>query len=160
MELPYEGLAGREEDDKEAEECDRREEEVISVVGMYQEEVPAVTWDRVKYATKKDSILSQLMETIMKGMPDDKQQMLRYLVGDVAIYKDRLVIPVALRGEVLEALHSAHHGVTGMHLWAGESVFWPAQLSAAREACKACTQSAPSQPSAPPTPLDPPEFPF
>ena len=37
------GLAGGEEDAEEAEECDRREEAVISVVGRYQEEVPAVT---------------------------------------------------------------------------------------------------------------------
>ena len=119
-------------------------------------------------ATKNDPVLSQLMETIKKGIPDDKQQMQGDLseyhqyrdhmsvVRGVVIYKDRLVILAALRGEVLKTLHSANQGVTCMHLRVGDSVFWPgmsAQLSAVREAYRACTQ-----PSAPPTPLDPPEF--
>ena len=114
-------------------------------------------------------------ERTQSGIPEERGKMAEYLavyhqyrehlsvVEGVVIYKDRLVIPSALRGEVLEGLHSAHQGVTGMHLRAGESVFWPgmsAQLSAAREACRLCTECAPTQPSAPSTPLDPPEFPF
>ena len=169
------GLAERVADEEEVRESNDRERSVVAVVGRYQEEIPAVTWDRVKEATRRDPIMSELRNLIIAGIPEEKGEMAEYLsvyyqyrehlsvVEGVVIYKDRLVIPTALRGEVLEALHSAHQGVTGMQLRAGEAVFWPgmsSQLTTAREACGSCTESAPTQPSAPPTPLDPPEFPF
>ena len=43
--------------------------------------MPAVTRDRVKDATKNDPILSQLMEFIKKGIPDEKQQRCDNLPG-------------------------------------------------------------------------------
>ena len=45
-------------------------------------------------------------------------------VDGVVLYKGRVVVPVALRRQVLDALHRAHQGVTGMNLRAQDSVWW------------------------------------
>lgn len=41
----------------------------------------------------------------------------------VVLYKDRVVIPPSLRGEVLSALHAAHKGFSMMTARAESSVF-------------------------------------
>ena len=41
------------------------------------------------------------------------------------MYGSRIVIPASLRREVLECLHAAHQGVSGMKARASNSVYWP-----------------------------------
>ena len=75
----------------------------------------------------------------------------------------RVVIPVTLWPMVLETLHSAHQGVTGMTLRAQTSVWWPGitpQIKETRDKCRVCNECAPSQPSSPPEPLKCPDYPF
>ena len=48
-----------------------------------------------------------------------------YLSDGAILYKDRVVIPVSLRYRVLNKFHSAHQGVTSMHIRAQQIVFWP-----------------------------------
>ena len=72
-------------------------------------------------------------------------------------------MPQALRAAVLETLHSAHQGITGMTLRAQSGVWWPGitpQIKELQDKCKSCTEYAPSQPSSPPKPLTQPNFPF
>ena len=40
-------------------------------------------------------------------------------------YKDRAVIPAALRPQVLETIHAAHQGVSGMIIRIEETALWP-----------------------------------
>ena len=90
------------------------------------------------------------------------RDVLTYVDG-VPLFKNRVVIPKSLRGEVLDILHSAHQGVTGMLERAQSSVWWPGitpQILERRNKCKNCNEHAPSQPRAPPTPLENPEYPF
>ena len=48
------------------------------------------------------------------------------IVDGVVCYKDRLVIPLELKQEVLDAIHAAHHqGVSGMNNRVEQSVYWP-----------------------------------
>ena len=42
---------------------------------------------------------------------------------------DRVVIPPSLQSEVLEVLHSAHQGTTGMTNRAVSSIYWPGMLA-------------------------------
>ena len=73
------------------------------------------------------------------------------------------MVPHALRAAVLETLHSAHQGTSGMTLRAQAGVWWPGitpQLKDVRDKCRNCTEHAPSQPSAPPKPLPQPDYPF
>ncbi|XP_063448334.1 uncharacterized protein LOC134727870 [Mytilus trossulus] len=86
-----------------------------------------------------------------------------YTVDGVVIYKDRIVIPPALRKNVLIIIHSAHQGVTSMMSRAGSSVFWPGitpDITTLRNECYQCNRMAPSQPCAPPTPPVYPDYPF
>ena len=138
--------------------------------------IPApVTWMQIRDEVSKDKIMSMLSNQISEGFPPDKKLLRLELreffqhrdhlsqVDGVPLYKDRVIIPSALRPLVLETLHSAHQGVTGMTLRAQASVWWPGitpQIRETRDKCRVCQECAPSQPSAPPEPLQCPDYPF
>jgi hypothetical protein len=134
-----------------------------------------VTWDKVRVATNSDENMVQLVEIIESGMPESRLELpapLReyhqfrddlYTVDGVVVYKDRIVIPTALRQDVLTALHSAHQGTSSMVSRAEASVFWPGitpAITSTRNHCNHCNRMAPSQPNAPPTPPVLPLCPF
>ena len=82
---------------------------------------------------------------------------------DVLYYGHRFVIPEILRGEILNILHSAHQGVTGMKDRASGSVWWPRMnrdIETRRQRCSGCNWSTPSNPA--PTPSKPvcPDYPM
>jgi hypothetical protein len=81
----------------------------------------------------------------------------------VILYHDRVLVPPSLREAVLDALHSAHQGVSQMCSRAESSVFWPGMSPAItnkRARCGACNRMAPSQPNTPPYPPTTPAYPF
>ena len=135
----------------------------------------AVTLDRVRLATASDDNMNQLLSIIEAGFPQHRHELppaLReffqfsddlYTVDGVILYKDRVVIPHALRPEVVSSLHAAHQGVSSMIARAEVSVFWPGittAITTVRTNCNQCNRMAPSQPSAPPTPPISPVYPF
>ena len=137
--------------------------------------VKVITWERVKTSTGSDQIMFSLANQIRYGFPDSKEQLdesLRefwphrddlYVIDGVVMYQNRVVIPPDLRKEVLQALHSAHQGTTGMTHRAQSSVFWPGittDLAATRANCRCCDRNAPSQPKMPPTEPHIPTTPF
>ena len=137
--------------------------------------INSVTWDKVKIATTSDSNMYQLVTMIEHGVPesrDDFPETIReyfklkedlYTIDGVILYKDRVVVPPALRQDILSALHAAHQGVTSMISRAEASVFWPGitrDITATRTECNTCNRNAPSNPNAPPTPLVYPDYPF
>lgn len=118
-----------------------------------------ISWQQVRDAVAKNEVMAMLTEQISNGFPPDKKllrielrefyQHREFLtqVDGVPLYKDRVIIPAALRGAVLETLHSAHQGVTGMTERAQRSVWWPGitpQIKETRDKCKNCTEHAPS----------------
>ena len=135
----------------------------------------AVTWDKVKLATTSDPVLSTLTTIIESGFPEFRHELPHalqeyyqfrehlYTVDGVIRYKDRIVIPPALRQQILAALHSAHQGVTSMTARAESTVFWPGitpTITTLRANCSHCNRMTPSQPSAPPYPTVLPAYPF
>ena len=85
------------------------------------------------------------------------------VLDGVVVFRGQVVVPRVLRREVLDALHRAHQGVSGMALRAGERVWWPgitADLQRVRDMCGKCIANTPSQPPAPPKPLPRPKYPF
>lgn len=154
-----------------------RDENMIStaVASLNALGLKSVTWDRVRVATASDQDMLLLSEIIEGGMPQHRhevpeslRQYFQYREGlsttdGVILYKDRVVIPQSLRKEVLEALHSAHQGVTSMIARAETSVFWPGitpDINTLRASCQQCNRNAPSNQSAPPVPPMSPEYPF
>jgi hypothetical protein len=119
----------------------------------------AVTWQRVQQESKRDCVMEQLVKLVENGFPTSKGDLplalksfwefrdSLFLADGVIMYNDRVVIPAALRDEVLEALHSAHQGVSAMLARAMASVFWPGittHIQMKRDQCSSCNRNAPS----------------
>ena len=146
----------------------------VGAMGSH-ESLRAITWDRVSDAVLADKEMTDLLATIRRGFPASRDMLPIHLrefwkvradlttLDNVPLYKTRIIVPKALRAEVLEALHSAHQGVAGMKARAEATVYWPgmsASIVQRRSQCRTCQTHSPSQPCAPPTRTDPPQFPF
>ena len=138
-------------------------------------EVGLVTWGKLQEATRQDTVLAKVMEMVERGFPDSQHDMPaetrpfhqfrhRLMVLDrVLCYKTRVVVPVALRQRVLDMLHSAHQGISGMTNRAEQAVFWPGiteDISRMRATCRTCVRNAPSQPAGEPVAPPSPSYPF
>ena len=154
---------------------DHIDTEVCSHYGTPIEIIQSVTWDDIRLATTSDPIMSRLTSLIEDGFPDGRddphpeiRQYHQYrdkltTFDGVVLYRDRIVVPPALRDRILAALHAAHQGVTQMCARAESSIFWPGMTPAiidTRARCSHCNCIAPSQPSAPPTAPVLPAYPF
>ena len=81
----------------------------------------------------------------------------------VALLDQRLVIPRSLRSVILNNLHSANQGVTGMRFHANQCVYWPgldSSIQKHRAMCHDCIRNAPSQPPEPLILTPSPTYPF
>ena len=130
----------------------------ISVVG----ERKAISWEMLGAATEDDPELSVIRESIETGdhfkIAELGDRFPKYKgvidklssVDGVVVYKGRAVVPTSLRDMVLEVLHSAHQGVSGMFRRAEACVYWPGMVEAitkTRAKCESCHRVAPSQPA-------------
>ena len=146
----------------------------IGALGSH-DQFEAITWERVSDAVESDQEMKDLLATIRRGFPATRSELPHHLrefwkvreelttLDSLPLYKQRIVVPKALRAEVLEALHSAHQGVAGMKARAEATVYWPGMSAAIvqrRGQCRTCNTHSPSQPHAPPTPTNPPQYPF
>ena len=115
--------------------------------------------------------LTAISDGLLQSLPTnaaDNSQLLRYrdslyISSGVIMYGDRVVIPSSLRHSVLDILHSAHQGVSGMSARAKSIVFWPgitADIHRRRAQCTACNKIAPSQAKMPPVDQFVPSTPF
>ena len=134
-----------------------------------------VTWDMVRESTASDPTLVEFMNHIISGFPTDCRELAvehrpyyRYaaslcVVDGVVLLGQRIVIPPALRGPILDALHSAHQGVSVMRARANDTVYWPdinVDIARVRDQCMSCHQMAKSNPMQPPSDIKTPEYPF
>ena len=79
-----------------------------------------VTWEQVQERSREDGQLQELLSLLQQGAPEDREQWpprLRsfYPVrahlstqAPVILYKERVVVPLSLRPDVLEVLHSGN----------------------------------------------------
>ena len=149
--------------------------DIVAAVTSSLNKICAVTWDRVKEATKSDLDLQQLIMYVIDGFPENSASLPTSLqcfwrfrdsllvVDDVILFDDRVVIPTSLRSEVCKILHSAHQGTNSMIERAKSTVFWPGITNAIykqRENCDTCWRMAPSQSHLPPAEPIVPTAPF
>ena len=147
--------------------------EIIATFNINLNKVVAVTWERVQEATFSE--FGPLMTLIHQGFPAMKHDVddrftnywayreSLYIYDQVVMYNDRVVIPPSLRPEILESMHAAHQGETGMTMTAQSTVFWPGishDIERTRKICRPCTRNAPSQPGLEPVPPIIPTTPF
>ena len=156
-------------------ELDKEEAAYITGVALEADTFFAVTWEKVQSESRKDKSMCLLINYINNGFPESKPSMpdevrdfweFRNNIRNydaVVLYKDRIIIPKTLRTKIIENLHSAHQGVSGMYSRAQSIIFWPgmaAELDKARNMCRSCNRNAPSQAKLPPTASEVPNVPF
>ena len=102
---------------------------------LQSDDIKVITWDRVQEVCKEDSTMSQLVEMIYRGFPDSSHSMSNnlkpyhqfrhdlHVVNGVPCYKDIMVIPEKLRAQVIESVHAAHQGVSGILSRVENSIF-------------------------------------
>merc|ERR1711895_263236 len=126
-------------------------------------------------STAEDDTLLSVLDLLRTGFPTDirkvppnvrlfaKYSSQLYELDGVLMLNDRIVIPTALRQDILNILHAAHQGVDRMKARACDAVYWPSMvgdIERTRAECISCHQISKSNPSQPPLPPADPEFPF
>ncbi|XP_030204757.1 uncharacterized protein K02A2.6-like [Gadus morhua] len=129
--------------------------------------------DTLKAQLEADSVCSRVMKMCADGWPDHAQQepLLKHFwpeqatltVQDGLLLKDtRLVIPAAMRNDVLDRLHEGHQGVVKCKARARQTVWWPGlghQITEMVLKCRTCLQERRNH-SEPLMPSDCPERPW
>ena len=147
---------------------------MVNVLRDSVNKIRAITWDRVKLEMKQDSDMVDLLNLVRSGFPATRKEMPAhlapywgyssiYILDDVLVCNERILIPPRLREEVLENLHAAHHGVISMTHRSQEMVIWPgitADIQRTRNMCRTCNQNAPSQAGMPAVEPIVPSMPF
>ena len=95
---------------------------------------------KIKQESCKDPNLQAAMRFTKHGWPDRRQgvpgSVTDYfnarsqlsVTNDMLLYRDRIVIPFALRSEILDNIHEGHQGVTKCIERANMTVWWPGIL--------------------------------
>ena len=135
----------------------------------------SITLDSVQETAEKDTQYQNLLKTIKQGFPSSRDLLPNNLreywgvhnrlsvMGGIALMDKRIVVPLLLRKIVLDNLHSANQGVTGMKFRANQSVYWPgldASIRNHRAVCMDCIKHAPSNPPEPLILTPSPDYPF
>ena len=120
---------------------------------------------QLQKATEQDPVMQTLKSTILMGWPDKREQVPISIreywnfredltLHNAIIFKShRVIIPCALRPEVISRLHSRHLGIEACMRKARDRVYWPAMNSAIKEAVTKCQVYAEFQASNPQQPL-------
>ena len=134
-----------------------------------------MTWQKVNEAAAVDEECVSLVRQIIDGFPEDKSKLPQttqkywgmrddlHIIESVPFKGKKMLVPKSLRPQVLEGLHAANQGVTGMLSNARDRFFWPgldADVKQMRSQCRQCNEQAPSQPAEPLMLTPPPQVPF
>ena len=115
---------------------------------------------RLKNETAKDKVLQDVKAVIQGGWPENKHSLPSavtpyfHICDELVVQEglilrgDRVVIPKALRKEMIEDLHTAHQGIESTLRRARESIYWPNMNSEVKDyisRCEICLTYAPHQ---------------
>ena len=115
--------------------------------------------EEIRRATQSDAELQKVITFIRKAWP---QRMAEFSPlrefhtarahlsesDGLVLYQDRIVIPTALRSDVLNQLHEGHQGLTKCRERARLTVWWPsigAQITKKVRSCDFCAEQKPTQ---------------
>ena len=129
----------------------------------------------IQQATEVDEILGNLKNTILRGWPEERNQVPTQVapyfhvrdelsIQDGVIYRgQRIVIPTNLRNDIKHKLHASHQGIESCLRRARETVFWPGMSAEVKEliaTCETCRKFETSNPKEPLMPHDVPSRPW
>ena len=108
----------------------------------------------------------QWLASLQKAVPARTMGVLELSIGphlrgwpSAKIKGSRIVIPVSMRNQVLQAIHLGHQGENRCILRARESVFWPGISTDIRQMVKDCDLCNKNQPVQPKLPIMQPDLP-
>ncbi|XP_048577104.1 uncharacterized protein K02A2.6-like [Nematostella vectensis] len=128
-------------------ECTRELEEIDHRSWM---PVREETWQQLKNAAVDDAVQQNLREVIKRGWPESKTDLPECVhpyfdirdeltVQEELIFKgQQLVVPRALRKELMEKTHSSHIGIEGCIRRARDTFFWPRMTVELKEYITKC----------------------
>ncbi|XP_061193428.1 uncharacterized protein K02A2.6-like [Saccostrea echinata] len=127
----------------------KSEKDVESITMSEYANISSDTLKKIKLATSQDEILLKLSKTIKDGWPerDELPPDIQFyhtfrdeLVSqDGLIFKgDRIVIPLTLKDEILQRVHSSHIGIQGCYRRTKESLYWPNMMKDIETYIKKC----------------------
>ena len=129
----------------------------------------------IEEACRGDRELQSLRQTILTGWPEKRKwcssNVIDYwnvrdelvVVGDIIVKGDRVLIPQALRQDMLKQLHAAHLGMEKTKQRARQVVFWPGlgkEIEEVTKTCETCARYMRANPKQPLLPFDPPKLPW
>ncbi|XP_045122967.1 uncharacterized protein LOC123511049 [Portunus trituberculatus] len=118
------------------------------------------TLQEFRAAARADPSYAQLTACVTSSFPSNRYELhssllpywkLRdhlYADGELVLYGQRIVVPVALRRRTLACLHDSHRGVEATRHRARQTVFWPgidSDIANTVRACEPCQVLQPSQ---------------
>jgi hypothetical protein len=127
----------------------------VSILPIREERLRAI-----QRASKDDEVISTLRNTISEGWPDHKSEApvathpyFHYrdelVTQNGLVFKgEQIVVPLSMRKEVAQALHSSHLGIESTLRRARECVYWPGMTRDLREmisSCQTCNKFLSSQ---------------
>ena len=112
--------------------------------------LPAIQLQRIQDIASADPVMTALRDTVRKGWPALKSGLSECLypyfdirdeltIQDNLIFKgQQLVIPAAMRREMMSLTHASHIGIEGCIRRARETMFWPRMASELKQYISQC----------------------
>ena len=125
-------------------------QELVDIDQAMSLTLPADQLQRIQHASADDPVLTELRKIIHQGWPGSKFDVpdavcAYYDIRDELTTQDQLVfkgptlvIPIALRKEMMAVCHATHIGMEGCIRRARESMFWPRMSSELKEYIAKC----------------------
>ena len=108
---------------------------------------------QIKKETATDQTIKTLFSTIGRGCPETRKQTPCEIydywnyrdelseVDGILLKQDKIIIPLSMRGNMLERIHESHMGIEKSKRRARDIMFWPRmneQIKAVVSKCKTC----------------------
>ena len=131
--------------------------------------------EQIKEATRRDTVMEQLRKYVQTGWPRNHKAMdvttkRYYKIKDNITYQQglllldgRIIVPMEIRKEIVERLHSSHQGIEYTLNLARDTVYWPGitqQLQNRVENCDTCLKFSNTQQKQPMMSHTIPEYPY
>ena len=142
----------------------KNNENVHLISNKIESSIKDETYDEIRRETEKDEILSDLKEIILKGWPNNKNEVpmkiLPYFpfrdeltIEDGIIMRGtRFIIPSSLRGSMKRKMHQGHIGINACLRRGRTYLFWPnmsAEIKQFVQSCDTCCSFSDKQPQEP-----------
>ncbi|XP_064083067.1 uncharacterized protein LOC135199081 [Macrobrachium nipponense] len=119
-----------------------------------------LTLEEIRTAAREDPSYTRLLQNVANGFPSHcydlhndilpfwKIREELYTDDDLVLYGARIVVPSAMRRNILTRLHDSHRGVEATKRRAKQTVYWPginSDIANTVHACEPCQIMQPSQ---------------